>query len=265
MSTPRTPVSAKASRSGAIDVSNPVADTAAKRRAVHRTGHITLSTSVDNAEAVRQHERMRLAYELHDGPTRRLVEAIYKLELSRRNLDDNTPVAREDLDGVCRSLRGSLEEMRGIMHRYRTARKVGDLEANLARIVDNFQESSGIPVSLELPGGTIQMQPNQLETLYGVVGEALFNAWRHGSPSSVRVRLEIRPYEVELVVSDNGQGFDSDQVFVRGDGGRHLGLIGAHERLLACQGDLLVSSQPGRGTTVSARFRVNTAATTGQP
>ena len=58
--------------------------------------------------------------------------------------------------------------------------------------------------------------------------------------------------ELHLNVSDSGKGFNLDQAM----NGRGIGLISMRERLRLVNGELLIKSEPNRGTTVMARIRL---------
>jgi signal transduction histidine kinase len=82
--------------------------------------------------------------------------------------------------------------------------------------------------------------------LLRVCQEALANARKHAAAQTVAVRLGYDPDAVRLEVSDDGTGFDPDQV----SGG--YGLRGMYARVSEAGGTLAVASVPGAGTRVSA-------------
>ena len=81
--------------------------------------------------------------------------------------------------------------------------------------------------------------------LYRIVQEALNNAAKHAAPSRAQVDVRCDPARVELLVSDNGPGFDPSEVSVRG-----LGLGNMKQRAAAIGARLEIDSRPGAGTTV---------------
>jgi signal transduction histidine kinase len=89
--------------------------------------------------------------------------------------------------------------------------------------------------------------------LLRVAQEAMTNAVKHGHAALVEVELHYAAAEVRLVVRDNGSGFDPKEPPA---GGVHFGLLGMRERAAKVQGELLVESAPGAGTTVSLAVSV---------
>jgi two-component system sensor histidine kinase NreB len=80
--------------------------------------------------------------------------------------------------------------------------------------------------------------------LFLAVKEALNNVIRHASATEVEVQVIMRDHQLELVIADNGCGFDWNAVR------RGHGLTNLHERLEALRGHCHIESQPGKGTTV---------------
>ncbi len=82
--------------------------------------------------------------------------------------------------------------------------------------------------------------------------EAITNAFKHASPQHVEVELTFSGKEVELVVADDGAGFDPVRVAVSG---RRYGLVGIRERVAQLGAHLELVSAPGRGTRLVVRVR----------
>lgn len=78
--------------------------------------------------------------------------------------------------------------------------------------------------------------------------EALQNATAHAHGARTWVRLTFHPLAVELVVEDDGQGFDLAEVGAHADG--HLGLAGMRERAANLGGSLVIESALNQGTRV---------------
>jgi len=80
---------------------------------------------------------------------------------------------------------------------------------------------------------------------FRIAQEALANAARHAAAGAIAVTLAARDGRIELVVRDDGRGFDVD-----GRRSRALGLVSMRERALALGGRFEVMSAPGDGTVV---------------
>jgi signal transduction histidine kinase len=88
--------------------------------------------------------------------------------------------------------------------------------------------------------------------LFRILQEALQNAVKYSGVRRFTVRLEGTPAEIHLTISDDGVGFDPHNAF----SGQGLGLISMRERIQLVKGEISITSQPARGTTVFARVPV---------
>ena len=98
--------------------------------------------------------------------------------------------------------------------------------------------------------------PPEMETaLFRIAQEALTNALKHSSASSVSISLCTLGDELMLQVSDDGQGFSPESRSTRARQ-RRLGLLGIEERVSAANGTLLVESAKGKGTAIRVRLPI---------
>jgi two-component system sensor histidine kinase ResE len=136
-------------------------------------------------------------------------------------------------------------------------------------------EAAGIDLSLEVddthPSLTIRGDYGRLDQVFS---NLIVNALRH-TPEGGRIQFSVKPQvtEVEVSVSDNGQGISQEDLpyifdrFWRGDrsrtrspgSGSGLGLAIARQLVQAHGGQISVKSQPGMGTTFNIRFPKNQA------
>jgi signal transduction histidine kinase len=108
----------------------------------------------------------------------------------------------------------------------------------------------------ERPPGTVET------TCFRVVQEALTNVIRHAQAHAVDVELGEANGELQLVVRDDGRGFDVAAARKRAAHGGSLGLLSMEERVALAGGDLEIESAPGRGTSIHVRLPLTTASDT---
>lgn len=97
--------------------------------------------------------------------------------------------------------------------------------------------------------------PSGLETTcFRVVQIALTNVVRHARATQVLVELRNREQTLELVIRDNGIGFEVQAALDRASHGATLGLLSMEERIRLANGKLKITSAPGQGTVIWARF-----------
>jgi NarL family two-component system sensor histidine kinase YdfH len=87
--------------------------------------------------------------------------------------------------------------------------------------------------------------------LLRIVQESLYNAWKHARASEVEVRLGTSGDKLELIISDNGIGFDPGQVPAG-----HFGLEGIRARARVLGASLLLDTAPSHGTRVVVQLTV---------
>lgn len=98
--------------------------------------------------------------------------------------------------------------------------------------------------------------PRDVETIvYSIIQEALTNVYRHAHARHITLTVERDGDVLTLIVSDDGEGFDTDIAEHQTGLGR-LGLVGMRERAALVGGSLNIDSAPGEGTMVTARVPV---------
>jgi signal transduction histidine kinase len=82
--------------------------------------------------------------------------------------------------------------------------------------------------------------------------EALHNAIKYSGVRTFYVNLRGTDDDIELTVSDDGRGFEEQEAFSR----KGLGIISMRERIQMVRGVFDIKTQPGAGTTIAARVRI---------
>ena len=215
--------------------------------------HQQLQTYTEQAEqhAVQQ-ERSRLSRELHDSVTQSLHSATLMAEAGQRLVDSGDfERARGYLIRLGEISQQALREMRLLVYGLRphTLHGVG-LAGALQQRLDAVERRSGVEVDLDLNKDLIV--PVELEEeLFWIAIEALNNALKHANPSQVRISSCLEDHDdkpcIGLIITDDGQGFDSESI---DEGG--FGLVSMKERIEKLGGRLDIQSSQGMGTKVKA-------------
>jgi signal transduction histidine kinase len=128
------------------------------------------------------------------------------------------------------------------------------LEASLRWYVEREARRAGLAFRLAL-APLEQRPPAAVETTcFRVAQEAFTNVIRHAQARVVAVELSQADGILQLVVSDDGHGFDVPAARNRATHGASQGLLSMQERVALAGGDLEIDSAPGRGTTIRARL-----------
>jgi two-component system NarL family sensor kinase len=197
-------------------------------------------------------ERRRLAGDIHDGITQRLVSLAFHLDAAAEAIPGDTAAAAAELARARKLTDLTLGEAHAAIAGLRPPvlddLGLADGLASLARSI------AQVPVRV---AGTECTLPDHVEiALYRIAQEALHNVVKHAQASAAEVELRCDASQVTLRVTDDGCGFD---LGTRPDGGESYGLRSMAERAELVGGRLTVTSRPGLGTSVTATVPVRPA------
>jgi signal transduction histidine kinase len=191
-------------------------------------------------------ERNRLARELHDTLAHSLSALSVQLEALRTLLANDPVAAQKAVDDLAALAKRGLEESRQAIQALRFDRvQTLGLEGALRDELQAFQVRTGVQTDLSVSGQEPDLTTEEAQTLYRIAEEALTNVERHAAAHTVAVRLACGVDRVDLVVRDDGLGFDPAAV----DANRY-GLTGMRERAAMVGAALEVHSRPGGGTEI---------------
>ncbi len=217
--------------------------TQALREAVSQSAQISASLSA-NLAAV-EHERRRIAAELHDGVRQSLLGAQLQLEAARADLTG--VVSNASLNAITlaqHTLAAADAEMSRIVQALRPPILAdAGLPAALLDLGLRWGSAASIRIIFDLEPDLHALPEASAMAIYRITQEALSNVVRHAHANSVQLSLRTTPTEVTLVISDNGIGAASP----RGGG---IGLFSMSERAHSIGAQLQIDSPPGQGTQI---------------
>lgn len=195
-------------------------------------------------------ERRRVARGLHDTLLQDL--SALRLEVERQAGHTGLEASREALSSIEGRVREMIGEVRRVVMNLRlTVLESAGLLPALQQSLDQLEPESGIRGTLAIDGQEPDIDYRTAVTVYRIFQEAVQNAVLHGKAEQVFVTVTFRPGTLELLVEDDGRGFDVDVVRSSPDGSR-LGLLGMEERAQLIGASVSVASTVGEGTTVQA-------------
>jgi signal transduction histidine kinase/DNA-binding CsgD family transcriptional regulator len=209
-------------------------------------------------------ERNRIAHDIHDGAAQHIAHAAYKLEFIQRIFEKQPELAQRELDRTVVLLKEGLNDLRhGISSLIPVQlEEQGFVTALQSLLSEHMQDEPGLKIGYE--GDDLSLLPHSLEiSIYRFIQEALNNVRKHAQASRVSIRIRILANMLLVEVSDNGQGFEVEQV-LRNVGvplagtpsgiPPSMGLRTMRERVQQAGGSWEFQSKLGEGTTVKARF-----------
>ena len=197
--------------------------------------------------AAQESERRRLAGDIHDGISQRLVGLTYRLDAAARFVDDaDHDAAAEQLEKARDLVDLTLAEARSAISGLRPP-VLDDLglAGGLASLASSIPE---VDLDLHLADDRL---PEHIEVaLYRIAQECAQNVVKHARALAATVSFAVRDGVATLEVTDNGVGFDAGSA-TTADPQMGYGMLSMAERADLVGGKLTVRSRPGSGTTVT--------------
>lgn len=207
--------------------------------------HARLAARIVHAQ---EKERRRVERNIHDGAQQDLATLVAEIGVARAKAGSDPKVA-ETLDRIQRDAQHILVEIRELAQGiHPSVLRDGGL---VAAIEDRC---SRIPIEVNVKVGeglADRRLPAEIEAAaYFLTTEAVANTIKHSGSSTVDVALDADGSSLRIEVRDAGVGFDPRCV------SSGSGIVGLSDRVRALGGELIIRSEPGQGTAVTAELPV---------
>jgi ligand-binding sensor domain-containing protein/signal transduction histidine kinase len=200
-------------------------------------------------------ERLRVTREMHDTLLQGFTGVLFQLDTAARNFDRAPDDCRARLTSAVEQAERSMKEARHAIGLLRLpALENQMLSSALAEMGTQVTRGLAPHFSTHVDGEANALPYTIQASLYVIARELVSNAATHAGASRIELRLECADKSFEMVVEDNGQGFEPEQVHQKTG---HIGLAAVRERASLIGAQVEIDSKPGRGTrcTVSGRVR----------
>lgn len=193
-------------------------------------------------------ERTRISREMHDS----LAQTLGWLRIKTELLEDDLRLGeiertKEDLTAIRRVVRDACYDVRESIDGLRT-RPTGGLTTTAAAWISEFSQRSDLQTEFYAKDGAVPLSAVVEAELLRILQEGLTNVRKHAQAQMVRVDFQIKGSFTELVIEDDGEGFDYQ---VEQDSG-HYGLRIMRERAERLGGTFNIESSPENGTKITA-------------
>lgn len=192
-------------------------------------------------------ERQRLARDLHDSVTQQIYSLLLFAGGAKKAVQTTDPVSSlQLLKRIEEVSRQALKELRLLIYELRPLdlQQAGLIKA-LQQRLESVEQRAGIQARL-LASEEVRLPFSVEEDLFRMTIEALNNSLKHAAATEVLVRIQPLNGAVELVVADNGKGFDLNAESAGGSG-----LHNMQQRARKIGAHLNIKSSPGNGTSIT--------------
>jgi PAS domain S-box-containing protein len=204
-----------------------------------------------------ERERKRIAGDLHDS----ISASLSAIRFSVENIHDQAKqgaVGPESLELLITRVQQTIEDTRRIMADLRPS-VLDDLGIVPATnwFCREFQRTYSC-ICIEKQIGIEESDvPDSLKTpIFRIFQEALNNVAKHSKATVVNLRLQKTGGGIELMIQDNGQGFDLEKAQSAENSGKGLGLTSMRERVELSHGSFSIESTGGKGTVIRASWLI---------
>lgn len=201
---------------------------------------------------IAERERAHWARELHDGVLQGLGSRRLLLSSAlKKGGSELESAVRASLEAIARDI----DELRTLITELRPATldQLG-LTAALEDLAGRISAANDIDLTVDLAVGTDALDPELETVVYRLAQEALTNVVKHSQARKATLRVSASPEEVDLLVSDDGVGFEPEDQY------EGFGVAGMRERVELAGGELEIESKPGSGSRVTASIPLTVSA-----
>jgi signal transduction histidine kinase len=189
-------------------------------------------------------ERNRLARELHDSAKQKAFAALAQIGAANGLIQRNVKAAQTHINEAENLVHDVIQELTFLIQEmYPLALKEKGLILTMREYVFEWENRNDIRIGLHVEGKQ-QLSLKVEQALYRITQESLANVARHSHASQVSIALLYEPGKVGLIIEDDGCGFNMVQK------PKGVGLRSIKERAESVGGELIIESNPNKGTRI---------------
>lgn len=205
-----------------------------------------------------ENERGRIARDIHDGPAQYLANTIMRMDFCKMILTKDLYKGIRELEDLKENVKMALKEVRGILFDLRPL-YLSDLTLKEAvgDLVEDLKDEKNIDCTLYMKDGTSELDTMVQIAVYRIIQEITTNIKKHSKATTASIRIEIGKEYVYFMVSDNGIGYDYEEVIKKAMVEKtSYGVISIFDRVNQLQGKIEIESAEDIGTTYKIRLPI---------
>ncbi|MFX4303501.1 GAF domain-containing sensor histidine kinase [Alicyclobacillus tolerans] len=194
-------------------------------------------------------ERNRLAREIHDGIAQNLAGALLRVESILRHSE---PAMQKQLLDLQKLLQETVGSVRSSIYSLRPQPYVEQgLEKAIRNLLKDLLEDTEIQVEFSVHQETnLLLHPEISRTVYEMIAEGTRNMRKHAHARHFKVRLDLLPDRVKVLMLDDGCGFHFARAIQNAIRGTSFGIDMIHQMAAQWKGRVEYITSPGSGTEI---------------
>lgn len=203
-------------------------------------------TLMNSRLEIQEHTLNYVSREIHDNVGQML--SLVRLQL-------NGIESPKDIEDTDQLLEKAIADLRQLSHTLNTNHiKEKGFAPSVAELLKQFGRSGKFKTVFINSEEPFHLSDDNGLIIFRVVQELLNNISKHAAASEIRIELRKKPAYQEVIISDNGKGFDTKATSSGG-----IGLRNISDRVEIMGGNLTINSEISKGTTVNIRIPHDTA------
>ncbi|WP_232448133.1 PAS domain S-box protein [Burkholderia ubonensis] len=203
-------------------------------------------------EEIRESDRKHIAMMIHDELGQLLTALKIDVSLLTASFQEDGAEWRRTCQ-MLEVIEKTLQIVRDVASHLRPAALNYGLASALEWLASDYTRRGGTPCGLHIVGGEPELPEAHATAIFRIAQEALTNVARHAEATCLELRLVNSESRIELIVVDNGSGFDLSVARTKGS----YGLLGMAERARLIGANLSIESACGAGSVIHLQLEHN--------
>ncbi|MDO6354992.1 histidine kinase [Caloramator sp. CAR-1] len=196
-------------------------------------------------------EQNRIANEIHDNVIQRLFSLSCKLYSFYKNIEGLDKELAKELIGFRNSIDSTMRLLRETIYDLSWNKYANDsFIVEINNYINDIKYINNAEINFNISGDIEILSILQKKALYRIICETLSNSIRHGKADIIDINLLINKEEVNLIITDNGNGFN-----VKAMGNSGIGLKNIKTLVDVLKGSIEIDSKIGKGTKLFIKLK----------
>ena len=211
---------------------------------------LKMSEKADNCGklSIREADRQRIAMDIHDTVIQNLTALILKNEFVIKIMSNDFQRAQLELKNINELLKSNINELRDIVFNIRPM-SIDDLgfETAFQNLMGKLADRTQMFVEYDYRAGDLSdIDSVILINILRMIQELYNNAIKHSKGTYIYAQIEMHGENIEVIVEDDGIGFDYKEISQKQD--KNFGLSMIHERITLLDGNFELCNRESEGT-----------------